>query len=65
MEQLLIYSALFCLEYRIKPTEFETELRIYQSNKILCHNPAPDEITTVIHTIEQREKFLTDVNGGA
>jgi hypothetical protein len=49
----------------MKPTEFETELRIYQSNQILCHNPAPDEITTVMHTIEKREKFLTDVNGGA
>lgn len=64
MEQLLIYGALFCLEYRMKPIEFDTELRIYQSNQILCHNPAPDEITNVMQTIEKREKFLTDVNGG-
>lgn len=64
MEQLLIYAALFCLEYRMKPNDFETELRIYQTNQIMCHNPAPDEITQVIHTIESREKFLTNLNGG-
>jgi hypothetical protein len=65
MEQLLIYAALFCLEYRIKPSEIEVELRIYQNNQIVVHNPAPDEITNVMRTIEKREKFLTDVNGGA
>lgn len=64
MEQLLIYTAIFCLEYRMKPTEFETELRIYQSNQIICHNPAPDEITPVIDKIVSHEKFITDINGG-
>jgi hypothetical protein len=29
-KQLEVYAALFCLEYRIKPLEIETELRIYQ-----------------------------------
>ena len=28
MEQLLIYSALFCLEYKVKPSTIEAELRI-------------------------------------
>ena len=33
MEQLLIYAALFCLEYRVKPTELSgCELRLYQSD---------------------------------
>lgn len=64
MEQLMIYTALFCLEYRMKPSDFETELRIYQSNKILYHNPAVDEIAPIIDKIVTTEKFLTDINGG-
>lgn len=30
MDQLLIYAALFCLEYKVKPGEIKYELRIYQ-----------------------------------
>ena len=32
MEQLEIYAALFCLEYRMKPGEIAMELRLYQSD---------------------------------
>ena len=39
MEQLEIYAALFCLEYKIKPADIEMELRIYQNNQILYENP--------------------------
>jgi hypothetical protein len=59
MEQLLIYAALFSLEYRFKPTEFETELRIYQSGEIIFDNPTADEITTVANKIIEHDKFLT------
>lgn len=59
MEQLLIYAALFCLEYRIKPMEIaETELRIYQSNEVIYHNPEIDEIAPVIDKIVTFDKFL-------
>lgn len=58
MEQLLIYAALFCLEYRKKPTEFEAELRIYQNDGVLCHNPAPEEIQAVIDIIIEHNKLL-------
>ena len=61
MEQLLVYAALFSLEYMIKPTEFETELRIYQNNEIVVHNPPSDEIITVSDTIVNHEKFLTTI----
>ena len=61
MEQLLIYAALFCLEYRIKPTEFESELRIYQSNEIVCHNPAPDEIIPIMDKIVIFDKYLYEI----
>lgn len=64
MEQLIIYAALFCLEYRIKPVEFESELRIYQSNEIVCHNPAPDKIIKVIDTIVTFDKYINEITEG-
>ena len=33
IEQLEIYAALFCLEYKIKPTNIKIELRIYQNDE--------------------------------
>lgn len=63
MEQLLIYAALFCLEYRIKPSELDgSELRIYQSNEILYHNPAPEEIAVVCDKIVTFDKYLSEIN---
>lgn len=38
MDQLLIYAALFCLEYHVDPTKIQMELRIYQNNDIICLN---------------------------
>lgn len=61
MEQLLIYTALFCLEYRMKPTEFDTELRIYQSDDIMVHTPTPDEITPIIDKIITFDKIITKI----
>lgn len=61
IEQLLIYAALFCLEYRMKPAEFDTELRIYQSDDIQVHNPAPDEILAVMDRIVSADKVITKI----
>ena len=59
MEQLMIYAALFCLEYRIKPGEIDTELRIYQNNEIVYHNPGADEIVPIIDKIVTFDNFIT------
>lgn len=59
MEQLMIYAALFCLEYRFKPNEFAgIELRLYQSDEILVHNPEPDEIYPIIDKIISFDKII-------
>lgn len=58
IEQLEIYAALFCLEYRFKPHEIETHLRIYQSGEVLCHEPEPEEIKEVADKIVYLDKFL-------
>ena len=61
MEQLLIYTALFCLEYKLKPSDFDTELRIYQNNNVLFHNPASDEIAPIIDKIVTFDNYLIKV----
>ena len=58
MEQLLVYTAIFCLEYRVKPVEIETELRIYQNDEILIHNPEVDEIVPIMDKIISSDKIL-------
>ena len=58
MEQLLIYAALFSLEYRIKPKEFDSELRIYQNGEVVYHEPSADEIMSVVDTITTFDKFI-------
>lgn len=61
MEQLMIYTALFCLEYRMKPTEFDTELRIYQSDEVIPYSPAPGEINEIIDKIISFDKIITKI----
>lgn len=60
MEQLLIYAALFCLEYHRKPEELaEIECRIYQNDEVMIHNPGPDEIRPIMNKIVEFDKILT------
>ena len=58
MEQLMIYAALFCLEYKIRPGDIEIELRIYQNDEILYHNPTAEEIAPIMDTIIHLDKIL-------
>lgn len=58
MEQLLVYAALFCLEYRIKPGELAgCELRIYQNDEIIQCNPQADDILPVMDSIVKKSKY--------
>ena len=61
MEQLEIYAALFCLEYRMKPGEIDMELRIYQGNEILYHNPVADEIGQIMDKIITFDKIIDKI----
>ena len=58
MEQLEIYAALFCLEYKIKPGDIDIELRIYQNNEILYHNPTAEDIVPIMDKIIHMNKIL-------
>lgn len=60
-EQLIIYAALFCLDYDLKPTEFRTELRIYQNDEIKILEPTTDEIAHVMSTIITFDKEINKI----
>lgn len=61
MEQLMIYAALFCLEYRIKPADIQVELRIYQADEILYFEPTAEELIQVINAIISSDKIITNL----
>ena len=61
MEQLEIYAALFCLEYKVKPGDIEMELRIYQNDEILVHNPTAEDIAPIIDKIVHLNKILEQI----
>ena len=58
MEQLEIHAALFCLEYKVKPGDIEMELRIYQNDEILYHNPTAEDILPIMDKIVHLNKLL-------
>lgn len=61
MEQLEIYAALFCLEYKIKPADIEMELRIYQSDEILYHKPTVEDILPIMDRIITSDKIISKI----
>lgn len=60
MEQLMIYAALFCLEYKVKPGEIETELRIYQNDEIIICNPTAEDILPIMDVIIRFSKRIEE-----
>lgn len=61
MEQLMIYAALFCLEYKIKPGNIEIELRLYQNNEILYHNPTAEDVVPIMDKIVTFDKIIAKI----
>lgn len=61
IEQLMIYAALFCLEYKVKPSSITIELRIYQNNEIIEHVPSAEEIVAIMERIVENTKFLRSI----
>lgn len=61
MEQLMIYDALFCLEYDMNPNKFDTELRIYQSDEIQIESPDPKDIEFIMDKIVLFDQRLNKI----
>lgn len=64
IEQLEIYAALFCLEYKVKPSDIDMELRIYQNDEILVHKPEAEEISIIMNKIIHLDKVLENIERG-
>lgn len=62
MEQLMIYAALFCLEYKVKPKDISIELRIYQSDDILMLEPKKEEIESIMESIISGDIVLQETD---
>jgi hypothetical protein len=58
MEQLEIYAALYCLEYKTDPFDIQIELRIYQCDEIVIERPNPEVIRAIMDTIIEFDKEL-------
>lgn len=59
--QLKVYAALFCLEYRMKPAQIEMELRIYQNNEAAIYDVDPDDITHIMDRIVTFDKRINAI----
>ncbi len=68
-KQLVIYAALFCLEYVIDPANIEIELRIYQSDQYTFFVPKPELVLSVMDKMrkfdERIEKLKLEEYDGA
>lgn len=57
-EQVEVYAALFCLEYKVKPKDIEIELRIYQNDDVDIWSPSPERIEDHMAQIIYLDKAL-------
>lgn len=63
MRQLEIYTALFCLEYNKNPNDIMVELRLYQTDEVLVHVPAPEDILYIMEKIIVFDKQIDKLKG--
>lgn len=61
MEQLMIYAALFCLEYKFDPKDLNIELDIYQNNEIAVLEPTVSDIVPIMDKIIEFNNLLKDL----
>lgn len=61
VKQLEVYDALFCLEYGIKPSDIEHELRIYQNDEVRVWEGDPLEILRIMDQIVYFDKRINEM----
>ena len=64
MEQLEVYTALFCLEYNVKPGEIDMELRVYKNDEVFIHRPTVEDILPIMDKIIHLDKLLAKIEEG-
>lgn len=58
VDQLLIYAALFCLEYQVKPFTIAYDLRIYKDNEIQRFEVDPTDILKIMDVIRAWDRRI-------
>jgi hypothetical protein len=64
IRQLEIYAALFCLEYDVNPTNIQMELRLYQSDEVIVHQPPAEDILYIMDKIIKFDKEIETLRAG-
>lgn len=59
--QLMVYAAIFCLEYGIDPFDIEVELRIYQRDEIRVEIPFSETIMEIMDTIIRFDQQIEEM----
>lgn len=59
-EQLLVYVALFCLQYKVNPADIQIECRIYQNDEIDKFCPEVDDILPIMDHIKHLVKLVKE-----
>ena len=62
MEQLEVYAALFCLEYKVKPGDIQIELRVYKNDEVVVWNPTVEDIVPIMDKIVHLNKLLEKID---
>lgn len=67
MDQLVVYAAFFCLEYKVDPRKLKLiELRIYQNGEVAVYHPEPEEIMEVMDKAKHTYTMIQTIfEGGA
>lgn len=62
MRQLMIYAALFCLEYEMRPYEIDIiELRIYQNDQVRIEFPDKEDIVYIMDRIKTADRLMDEM----
>ena len=61
-EQLKVYAALFCLEYKQKPHEIDIHLGVYKKDEVAFCDPDPEEIVYIMNKIIHFDKLLAKID---
>lgn len=63
LEQLMVYAALFCLEYQIDPHTINIHVAIYQRDAKLEDDANPDEIAAIMLKIVEFDNHVESFRG--
>lgn len=64
IEQLEVYAAYFCLEYKVKPGDIDMELRVYKQDQVFVHTPTAEDILPIMDKIVHFNKLFERIEEG-